>query len=769
MATTGVELELIYKQKSAGRPVDDREALLDFFSPSTSLCMFETGGFLSGIGMPGLNEHGVLEAPSLSDTIVADGSLPHDSRSSSSGMDADDGFAFCLTQSAQDAIEASWPSLGWMCPIHMAAKKGHDRILRLLLDKDPDCNGKDSDGTTPLMLAVSGGYEDVTDTLLRHGARIAEVDNQQRSALHWAVANRREAVLRILLEHCAPDLTVINGYDNSGRTPLHMAVDIDFEAGVRLNSTVGGRLIRGAPLAQAACYATAASAASDACKSLQENWAMLDPFIADPVNVMGPYQQNNTCSPFLATSSGTCTLGSMSSYAINVSDAATVAAGVNFARKRNMRLVVKNTGHDFLGRSAGKGALALWTHNLKSAEVLNYTSSRYTGPAMRLGAGMQVLEIYKFAAAHGLRAVGGTCVTVGAMGGYTQGGGHGPLDASYGLGSDNVLEFDVVTMDGQHRTASPTQNGDLYWALAGGGAGNWAVVLSVTVRAHRDGPVAGARLSFARADLSHETYWNAVDAWFQHVATLDAQGLRGFRTMSRLTRSGFSLDMATLPGATAEELTTVLEPFYRSLEQLNVSLTTNEVSQQSNFLDHFLAYNTNNADTRNMTVGNRLIPRSLFHNATSLKLLTDALDTMVEKDNSTSEPIIVLLSSNVTHATAGNKPGDNSVLPAWRDSLFAVNLVLMSSERANWDTLASDLALMNSWQDRLRDITPGGGSYASEATFDNPNWKTDYYGDNYPRLLTIKQKYDPGFVLWNQPAVGSDAFRLGEDGRLYAV
>jgi hypothetical protein len=215
--------------------VDDREALLDFFSPSTSLCMFETGGFLSGIGMPGLNEHGVLEAPSFSDTTttVADGSLPHESRGSHR-LDADDGFAFYPAQSAQDAIDAFRPSLGWMCPIHMAAKRGHDRILRLLLDKDPDCNGKDSDGTTPLMLAVAGGYEDVTDTLLRHGARIAEVDNHQRSALHWGVTNRREVVLRILLEHCKADLTVINGYDNAGRTPLHMAIDMEFEAGVRL-------------------------------------------------------------------------------------------------------------------------------------------------------------------------------------------------------------------------------------------------------------------------------------------------------------------------------------------------------------------------------------------------------------------------------------------------------------------------------------------------------------------------------------------------------
>jgi hypothetical protein len=44
-----------------------------------------------------------------------------------------------------------------------------------------------------------------------------------------------------------------------------------------LNTTVGGRLIRGAPVAEAACYAVATSAASDACKSLQTDWATLGP------------------------------------------------------------------------------------------------------------------------------------------------------------------------------------------------------------------------------------------------------------------------------------------------------------------------------------------------------------------------------------------------------------------------------------------------------------------------------------------------------------
>lgn len=78
----------------------------------------------------------------------------------------------------------------------------------------------------------------------------------------------------------------------------------------------------------------------------------------------------------------------------------------------------------YLGKSTGKGALSLWTHNLKSISFQNYTSQAYTGPAIKIGAGVQAFEAYTAAAAHGLRVVGGECITVGLAGGFTQGGGH---------------------------------------------------------------------------------------------------------------------------------------------------------------------------------------------------------------------------------------------------------------------------------------------------------------------------------------------------------
>ena len=179
-----------------------------------------------------------------------------------------------------------------------------------------------------------------------------------------------------------------------------------------------------------------------------------------------------------------------------------VQAGIAFAQKRNVRLVVKNSGHDFYGKSTGKGALSLWVHNLKDKTVIpNYRSTYYRGAAVKVGAGVEGGDAAEFASGQGYRVVVGTCPTVKAAGGFTQGGGHSFLSGSYGYGADNVLEWEVVTADGKHVIATPNnEHKDLYWALSGGGGGTFAVVISMTVRVYRDGNVALASFTLSVED-----------------------------------------------------------------------------------------------------------------------------------------------------------------------------------------------------------------------------------------------------------------------------
>jgi hypothetical protein len=124
---------------------------------------------------------------------------------------------------------------------------------------------------------------------------------------------------------------------------------------------------------------------------------------------MSPLYQGLTCLPGDADlPNANCTLGGYPIYVVNARNAWDVQAGVNFARNKNIRLVIKNTGHDFNGKSSGSHSLSIRTHQLKDIAIIkNYTSKYYSGPAIRAGSGTQAFELYAAAHFAGLMAVGG--------------------------------------------------------------------------------------------------------------------------------------------------------------------------------------------------------------------------------------------------------------------------------------------------------------------------------------------------------------------------
>lgn len=111
------------------------------------------------------------------------------------------------------------------------------------------------------------------------------------------------------------------------------------------------------------------------------------------------------------TSSGDeCTVGGYPEYAVNVSSVLGIQLAVNFVRNLNIRLVIKNTGHCYLGKSTGAGSVSLWTHNLKNIEYIpDFEAEGYSGKAFKIGAGVTVEEIYRAADAHGVSVQGGVC------------------------------------------------------------------------------------------------------------------------------------------------------------------------------------------------------------------------------------------------------------------------------------------------------------------------------------------------------------------------
>jgi len=405
--------------------------------------------------------------------------------------------------------------------------------------------------------------------------------------------------------------------------------------------------------------------------------------------------------------------------------------------------------------------LLLWTHNLKHIEFLDYKSHSYNGHAIKMGAGVQAFEAYAAAASNGVRVMGGFCPTVGLAGGYTQGAGHGPLNGEYGLAADNTLEWEVVTAGGKHLVASKEQNSDLYWALSGGGGGTYAVVLSLTTKAHPEGPVGGGTLQFTSEGIPADKYWDAVEHFHEHLPALVEN--KGVEMVYTLTNASFYLNFLTWVGHTAEDVTTLLAPITEYLSANGISYTP-VITGDPTYYGHYSRYTPNlpfGIYQINEIIGGRLIPYSIVDNNNS--------GLMAALRNITSDPDWILngVAANTTHARVGNQPGDNAVLPAWRDNLVFFNIVRV------WDP-TSPLADLQYYEQQmtyekvpqLERLTPGGGTYINEGDFNNPNWKFDYFGTNYYQLLTVKKKYDPNDLFYAIASVGHDVWNVASDGRL---
>ena len=132
--------------------------------------------------------------------------------------------------------------------------------------------------------------------------------------------------------------------------------------------------------------------------------------VADPGSTVWEFATGNTCLP-TSDPTTSCTRGNYPVYVINATCPAHIQIGVNFTRIFNIRLIIKNTGHDFLGKSLGYGSLSIWTHNLQQMNWIDkYVGpGGYTGKAARLGAGVTTKDIYQAASARSQVIVGGEC------------------------------------------------------------------------------------------------------------------------------------------------------------------------------------------------------------------------------------------------------------------------------------------------------------------------------------------------------------------------
>jgi FAD/FMN-containing dehydrogenase len=190
--------------------------------------------------------------------------------------------------------------------------------------------------------------------------------------------------------------------------------------------------------------------------------------------------------------------------------AAEETAGANLSFPYSATVVAAQTADDVVSavRYAGDAGLPVAVqatgHGLDAPieDALLVSTRAMTGLAVdperrvaRLQPGVRLAQVQTAAAPHGLAAVCGSYLQVGAVG-FSVGGGLSPVfGRRYGFGADQVRAFDLVTAEGTLHHVDPESEPDLFWAVRGGKS-NFGIVTSLEVDLVAEASVYGGGLFF---------------------------------------------------------------------------------------------------------------------------------------------------------------------------------------------------------------------------------------------------------------------------------
>ncbi|KAI1391408.1 FAD-binding domain-containing protein [Hypoxylon trugodes] len=528
-----------------------------------------------------------------------------------------------------------------------------------------------------------------------------------------------------------------------------------------LNFLLGGALIQTVPYA-ASCYDSFGNYNATKCAFITNNWINASIYhTEDPTSVNAVLFQGATCMPpGFVPSGGNCTLGGYPVYAVDVRNVAQIQLALNFARNLNLRVVIKNTGHDFSAKSVGMGALSLWTHNLKQIQFFqNYRQGRYRGPALKLGAGVQAFEAYEAARNNNVTVVGGEGRTVGVAGGYILGGGHSPLSSIYGMGADQVLSMEVVLADGRFVTASENSYPDLFWALRGGGGSTFGVVTSVVVKAYPKIKVTTMTYAFATGPtVSINQFWDALRAYFEGFIIYTEAGNYEYFRISKVAEGQYATDMGPwfAPNMTKAELETLVAPLLARFKEIGVEVNPVYTEYDDYYDAWYASFPVEPWGSNAIRQASRLFPKANWQNPSKLNATFDVIKNVVEEG-------AYIVAFNIAAAPKTGYP-DNAVNPAWRTTvLHAIMATLWNETSTEAQAKAASDRLTYGWSQRWADVAaPYPGVYMSEADYLTNSFTKEFWGNNYPRLYRIKQRYDGFGVFYAHTAVGSEDWKMSE-------
>ncbi|KAL7790635.1 hypothetical protein V8C43DRAFT_315958 [Trichoderma afarasin] len=550
------------------------------------------------------------------------------------------------------------------------------------------------------------------------------------------------------------------------------------------NQTVSGRL-KVPVILSSPCFPSSPNFNEEECASVLGSYG--DGFFRQSIH--GALQNtawegcgNENCFPGIVPPRGpTCSLGRLSPVYVDVETPDDIAATFAFSKKHDIRIVIKNTGHDYFGRSASANSLAMRTNNLKNM-AFEPEFTAHNCPAANkknigiIGAGVNAAQAIGFFSKHGMSVTTGACPTVGIAGGFGLGGGHGPLTPTHGLMVDQAVEFDVVTTDGVFRTINECNEPDLFWAMRGGGGSSFAVLVNYKFQLHPEVKWATWRIEATLSPDSPDVTENTVLREILTSASNEQyewskNRVTGYDTVSHTFVSFFQI----LPdsGDALAKLKKATANFHSFMTTHPGIKVTTDLYQVFDNQPEFYAGEAEGIAAGSIVGASILTPSRLI--TTDDVETPEKIDTLVSAFLQGMETVRQQLGEGLAAGVgffllktgAINTPDTEqatSVNPAWRKTLWHVIVIAAWPPGAPKEVSDKIAATARNALDELKAPLSVQAAYFNEADPAEPDWKNVFFGEPYEKLLAIKKKWDPDTVLNCAKCVGY----LGEQGPMYS-
>jgi FAD binding domain/Berberine and berberine like len=390
-----------------------------------------------------------------------------------------------------------------------------------------------------------------------------------------------------------------------------------------------------------------------------------------------------------------------------------VQKAMAFASAHNLKAAPRSGGHSYTGASTANGTMVLDLRQLPGGINYDAGSGQVTvTPATSLYA------IHEALAGAGRGIPTGTCPSVGSAG-HALGGGMGANSRHAGLLCDQLTSASVVLPGGQAVTASAASNPDLFWALRGGGGGNFGVTTSLTFATFATKNVDVVNLnfppqSFAQVLVGWQNWLRTADrnSWALADATVDPMG-----THCRI--------LATCPAGSGNTVAAAII----SAVGLQPTGTENHTFDYMDLVK-YLAVGNLNPSPLGYVGGSDVFPTV---NAAAAKGIAAAVDAF---PRGAGRMLAIMHALDGAMATVA--PGATAF--PWRRQSALVQWYVETSGDPSAAT-----GWLNTAHQAVQPYSVGG--YVNYLEPNQP--ASRYFGPNLSQLSAVRQKYDPGRVMFS--------------------